>query len=342
MPRSQDEHLDDSPDEIDEEPSRSLIETTWFRVVLVFLGVAGVAAIALPYVVDYVSPPAKPPIVAKPAAPPASPPAQAPAPAPPPATTQSAPPVTAPAPSKPAEKSLAKPQASSPAVATKTPDTPKVASAAVGDYWVQVGAFRDPETARRLAASLRSAGYNVAELTATTAPSAAREPAPARISAPAASAPSAPPPPAPSPRSSADSYDIHVSGAASADLSAKLIAKGLSVDTAGDGVVVRPSLPLRDAIALSKELASDGFKVQVKRARGADGTSPPIGASPPLPVQPSASKPSAAPSPATSGDARETLHRVRVGGFADRAAAVAAMHELEAKGYKPFITRGRD
>jgi hypothetical protein len=31
---------------------------------------------------------------------------------------------------------------------------------------------------------------------------------------------------------------------------------------------------------------------------------------------------------------------VRVGAFADRAAALAAAKELEAKGYKPFIARG--
>jgi len=34
------------------------------------------------------------------------------------------------------------------------------------------------------------------------------------------------------------------------------------------------------------------------------------------------------------------LHRVRVGGFADRAAAVDVVRQLEAKGYKPYIARG--
>jgi cell division septation protein DedD len=86
--------------------------------------------------------------------------------------------------------------------------------------------------------------------------------------------------------------------------------------------VVKPSLPLRDAVALSKDLAVEGFKVQVRRAGGA-------AAAPPAPVT------AAAP---TEGG-RE-LHRVRVGSFADRAAAQAAARELEAKGYKPYIARG--
>jgi len=33
------------------------------------------------------------------------------------------------------------------------------------------------------------------------------------------------------------------------------------------------------------------------------------------------------------------LHRVRVGPYADRAAATSALKALEGKGYKPFIAR---
>jgi hypothetical protein len=46
------------------------------------------------------------------------------------------------------------------------------------------------------------------------------------------------------------------------------------------------------------------------------------------------------PTPASSQEASPALHRVRVGGFPDRAAAQEAARELEAKGYKPFIARG--
>ena len=64
--------------------------------------------------------------------------------------------------------------------------------------------------------------------------------------------------------------------------------------------------------------------MQVKRSAGASA-SPRAAAS-------------TAPAPAESGGAE--LHRVRVGAFVDRAAALAAARELETKGYKPFIARG--
>src|SRR2546422_701269 len=115
----------------------------------------------------------------------------------------------------------------------------------------------------------------------------------------------------------ADKYDVFVGGAALADVTAKLSAKGLTTEPARDGVVVRPSLPLRDAVALSKDLAAMGLKVQVRRSGAA--------ASP-------ASTPAANP----GGDG---LHRVRVGPYPDRAAATSALKELEAKGYKPFLAR---
>src|SRR5881409_4161009 len=114
-----------------------------------------------------------------------------------------------------------------------------------------------------------------------------------------------------------DKYDVFVGGAALADVTAKLSAKGLTTEPARDGVVVRPSLPLRDAVALSKDLAAMGLKVQVRRSGAA--------ASP-------ASTPAANP----GGDG---LHRVRVGPYPDRAAATSALKELEAKGYKPFLAR---
>ena len=109
------------------------------------------------------------------------------------------------------------------------------------------------------------------------------------------------------------------------ELTKRLSAKGLAAETAGGSVVVKPSLPLRDAVTLSKDLAVDGLKVQVRRAgSGAVAAAP------------------ASPPPATAAGAGETLHRVRVGGFTDVAAARAAVKELEAKGYKPYIARGNE
>jgi cell division septation protein DedD len=84
-------------------------------------------------------------------------------------------------------------------------------------------------------------------------------------------------------------------------------------------VVLTPSLPLREAVALSRDLAGDGLQVQVRRASG-PSTSPPAG--------PAATAP------------EDTLYRVRVGSFPDRASAQATLRELEAKGYKAFLTRG--
>src|SRR5437762_3362908 len=84
------------------------------------------------------------------------------------------------------------------------------------------------------------------------------------------------------------------------------------------------ALPRRDAVALSKDLATDGYKVQVRRAAGANAQAPRPAEKRPVPA-------------VSNGD---TLYRVRVGSFADRATAMTTLKELEAKGYKPFIARG--
>jgi hypothetical protein len=188
--------------------------------------------------------------------------------------------------------------------------TPPSTSGAVGGapYWVQVGAFKDPETAKHVAAKLRDENFKVEESVKRLGPT-----------APAAAAPAVKPSPAPT---GTDQYDVFVTGMSVEDLNRRLAGKGLTGEATSGGVVVKPSLPLRDAVALSKDLAVEGFKVQVRRAGGAV-------AAPPAPAT------AAAP---TEGG-RE-LHRVRVGSFADRAAAQAAARELEAKGYKPYIARG--
>jgi cell division protein FtsN len=70
---------------------------------------------------------------------------------------------------------------------------------------------------------------------------------------------------------------------------------------------------------VSTDVAVEGFKVQVRRAGGSTA---------------------AVPSPTTPTEGGQALHRVRVGSFSDKAAALAAARELEAKGYKPYIARG--
>jgi hypothetical protein len=157
-----------------------------------------------------------------------------------------------------------------------------------------VGAFRDQAAARRLADKLRSDNYEVQE------------------SSTPAGTDASPAPPA------VDRYNVFVSGLSPAELQAKLDAKGLGSETVAGGVVLTPSLPLREAVALSRDLAGDGLQVQVRRA--------------------SRPRPPAAP-PGAMGNS-VALHRVRVGSFPDRASARAVLKELEAKGFKPFLARG--
>ena len=292
----------------DTEPRRSIFASLWFRVLLVviLLGVAGV--LAVPYVLDVMNPPPpKPMAVGTPASPALPLPAPAPAPEsaqnPPVAPGPSAPaPAPAAAPATTEEKQTERPKTTKPekqpARRTAKASAPS-AAAGSGAYWIQVGAFKNADAARRLAARLREQNYPVLE--SSTSGGVDR-------------APSAPPA---SGGAVSDKYDVFVVGGSPEDITVKLSAKGLSTEPARDGVVVKPSLPLRDAIALSKDLAAEGLKVQVRRS-GAPASA------------------TAAPAGSAGG---EVLYRVRVGPYPDRAAATSAQKELEGKGYRPFIAR---
>jgi cell division protein FtsN len=173
----------------------------------------------------------------------------------------------------------------------------QVAAVSGGPYWVQVGAFHAEASARALAARLRGADFPAEVVAGGGGASVAR-------AEPATSTPAG------------DKYDVFVSGTSSEDVNAKIAAKGLSADAVAGGAVIKPSLTLRDAVSLSKDLASEGLKVQVRRAlRGA-----------------------AAERPAARGGG--TIYRVRVGGFPDRTAADEARKTLSARGYTGFIGRG--
>jgi cell division septation protein DedD len=343
----------DEHESYEEEPPRSIFSAMWFRALIVILVFGVVAAIAVPHILDVLSPPPPkqalriptpvapapgpaPRAAASTAAPPAAPnptPA-APATSPPtaakpetPTTTSAA---TAIAPQRPPATSVEGSRTEAPAgretppkggATPKTdervavgvpakPDPPKPSAttgAATGSnpYWVQVGAFKNPETAKRIAARLRADNYQVQEST-TSAPSRAS----AAPAAPAAA------PPAPT---GGDRYNVFVSGTTAAEVNTKLSPRGLTSESVAGGVVVKPSLPLREAVTLSKDLAADGMNVQVRRA-GAE--------------------PTPGPPAATAPRGTDTLHRVRVGSFPDKLAAEAVAKELESKGYKPFIARG--
>jgi cell division septation protein DedD len=341
-----DQDYDD--ERFEDEGRRSIFSALWFRAILVVIVLGVVAAVAVPYVLELANQPAPknavaakpemtPPPVASPAARPAPPIASAPVPAPPVSMPEKSSAVDKPAasestasatPAPPAEKPAApapkKSESSKSMVAASKSSTPKEMAAAPresaaaraprapsptgasGDYFVQVGAFKNPDTARKLAGRLREQKYSVEETSLTMTAKTAR-PAPAA---------------APQPSGAAnDRYDVHVTGATPAEINAKLAPKGLSAEPSGAGVVVKPSMALRDAVALSKDLAVDGLKVQVRRAA--------MGAAP-------------APAPASAAAAMSdgTLYRVRVGPFDDKTTATSTLRELEQRGYSAFIARG--
>jgi hypothetical protein len=321
--------LEDDEQRFEDEGRRSIFSALWFRAILVVVVLGVVAAVAVPYVLELANqPPPKPTVVARPetAPPPApvvppSPPAettppQAPAPAPAmekapafeKAPAAEKPPIAekAPAPEKaaPAPSRKAEPRTAAVAKESTTP-RPKATSPAPtmqgqGAYFVQVGAFKSQDSARRLATRLRELKYNVEETASAGG---------------AKTATSAPPP---SSSSASDKYDVYVMGGTAGDINAKLGPKGFTSEPSAGGVVVKPSLPLRDAVALSKDLAVDGLKVQVRRSSAG------------------AASASAAASAAPSSDG---LYRVRVGPFDDRAAAMSTLRELQQRGYTPFIAR---
>jgi len=321
--RQHDEPEDD--ERFEDEGRRSIFSALWFRAILVVVVLGVVAAVAVPYVLELANqPPPKPTIAARPeplSPPPASvtpPTASAPSPAEEkPAAVEQPPmaerPAPAPSPTSATEKPAAakKADASKSAVA-KEPASPrstkataaKVAAAPGGAYFVQVGAFKSQESAKQLATRLRELKYNVEE-------SSMSGPQSGRGSAASSGSRAAP--------AGTDRYDVYVTGGAAGDITAKLTAKGFTAEPSSGGVVVKPSLPLRDAVALSKDLAVDGLKVQVRRA-GAAAPAPSAGGA------------------ATSGG--DSLYRVRVGPFDDRVAATSTLRELEQRGYTPFIARG--
>jgi DedD protein len=299
-------------DDRDDDRPRSILSAMWFRVVMVIVVLGVITVLAVPHVIDLVNAPptrqaasvklAPPTPTMPPTEPVTSPPtpSEGAAPAseaqPPPAQSTEMAKAAEPSPTmaEPKASEPAKPSASRPSAAVgKVGDTRGAGRASRGAYWVQVGSFRDQAAAQRLAERLRSENYSVTESVK-------------RTGKPPSSAPAG---------EAGDRYNVFVSGAAPAELTARLGAKGLTADVVAGGAVIKPSLSLREAVALSRDLSADGLQVQVRRAGRADAAAPTPG----------------------GGDA---FHRVRVGSFPDRASALAVAKELEAKGYQPYIARG--
>lgn len=188
---------------------------------------------------------------------------------------------------------------SQPSAAQSKPEAVKTVTPASADgaFWVQIGAFKEAETAQRLVTRLREQGFRAEQ---TTTSKSGRAPAGVPAENPG------------------DRYHVVVTGASASDVDSKLAVKGLTSETTAGGSVVQPSMPLRDAVALSRDLADAGLTVQVRR----------VGGPAPVATTPQASQ--------------ETLHRVRVGAFPDRASATAALKQLEEKGFKPYIPHGNE
>src|SRR5437879_3139046 len=114
--------------------------------------------------------------------------------------------------------------------------------------------------------------------------------------------------PAPSDKSPASTKPAPTEKSATAEKKDTRMAAA-APETGGSGAVVEAGLRVRDAVARSKDLAVEGFKVQVRRAGGA-APAPRVTQARPRP-------------PAANGG--ETFYRVRVGAFPDRATAMTTL-----------------
>lgn len=143
-----------------------------------------------------------------------------------------------------------------------------------GDYWIQVGAFKDQANAARLAEQLTTMKYQVQRA------SRARP-------------------------VGGGTHEVFVLSASQSEVNGKLQGRDYRAEAVGNEVVIRPPLTLKDAVALSKELANEGLSVKIRRVSDV-----------------------------------QTMHVVRVGGYPDQQRARAVQKELEGKGFPGFIVKG--
>jgi cell division septation protein DedD len=190
---------------------------------------------------------------------------------------------TAPGPAK--DMPASKPPAKAPPVTARatapTPAAPTSPLNGGGSYGVQVGLFENAGNAERLAQDLRANRFavQVAQVSRGGA-------------VPAVSR-----------------HEVFVTGSSVDAVTAALKGSGTAQAVTG-GVAVRPALDLKDAVTLSRRLASEGLEVRIRRAASA---------------------------PAGSG---ATVHLVRVGDYATSAEAQAGKKQLAAKGIGGFVTQG--
>ena len=327
----QDEYLDE--DERDDIAQRSIFSAGWFRALLVLTVLAIVVVVSLPYLLNWLEPTpttvpkpqtkASEPAPAAPAAPAGTAPAakpettappaiaqtEAPKPAPPAAPTPADRPLgTAPLPAAPAQ---APPGATAKAAPAK-PETVKPPVAAAAPK-------RVPAPAPAAGGSYWiQVGAFVQEKNAETLAKTLRaEQFPVEIARMNRGGGSAS---APAPAKAAEpggQNQLVITGSTPDAVNAALKGKGTAQVVKG-GIVVNPSYDLETAMSLSSALKKEGFKVVIRRAK---------------------SGPAPAPAAPVAGGGT-TYHVVRVGGFADRAKALQARADLEAKGHAGILTQG--
>jgi cell division septation protein DedD len=154
-----------------------------------------------------------------------------------------------------------------------------------------VGAFLEEKNAEALAKQLRGENFPV-QVSAVTR-GGAPVPAPAKTSG--------------------GQNQLFITGSTPDAVNAALKGKGTAQAVKG-GVQVNPPFDLETAMSLSSSLKKDGFKVVIRRAKGA--------------------------APKAAAGSGPTYHVVRVGGYPDRTKAQQARGELEAKRHPGFLTQG--
>ena len=329
----QDEYLDE--DERDDIAQRSIFSAGWFRALLVLTVLAIVVVVSLPYLLNWLEPTpttvpkpqtkASEPAPAAPAAPAqtaGTAPAAKPETTAPPATAQTEAPKPTPAAPTPADRPLgtaplpAAPPQAPPAAAGKTaaakPEAVKPPVAAAAPK-------RVPAPAPAAGGSYWiQVGAFVQEKNAETLAKALRaEQFPVEIARLNRGGGSAS---APAPAKSVEpggQNQLVITGSTPDAVNAALKGKGTAQVVKG-GIVVNPSYDLETAMSLSSALKKEGFKVVIRRAK---------------------SGPAPAPAAPVAGGGT-TYHVVRVGGFADRAKALQARADLEAKGHAGILTQG--
>ena len=329
----QDEYLDE--DERDDIAQRSIFSAGWFRALLVLTVLAIVVVVSLPYLLNWLEPTPttvpKPQTKASESAPaaPAAPaqtagtaPAAKPETTAPPAIAQTEAPKPAPAAPTPADRPLG--TAPLPAAPPQAPPaaTGKTAAAkpeAVKPPVAAAAPKRVPAPAPAAGGSYWiQVGAFVQEKNAETLAKTLRaEQFPVEIARMNRGGGSAS---APAPAKAAEpggQNQLVITGSTPDAVNAALKGKGTAQVVKG-GIVVNPSYDLETAMSLSSALKKEGFKVVIRRAK---------------------SGPAPAPAAPVAGGGT-TYHVVRVGGFADRAKALQARADLEAKGHAGILTQG--